>query len=101
MAVDCVERQCRNSASSAVMLHTSPMFIGSYKDSKEALHCNRRGGIGRSAAEVMLQAPPHPRKLLQREAVAGCEETKTASRPPGPQINAPAWVFCMSWCADL
>ena len=24
-----------------------------------------------------------------------------AKLPPGPQINIQAWVFCMSWCADL
>ena len=22
-------------------------------------------------------------------------------RPPGPQINTAAWVFCVSWCVDL
>ena len=22
-------------------------------------------------------------------------------RPPGPKLNMPAWVFCLSWCSDL
>ena len=31
----------------------------------------------------------------------GSTSSQSQCVPPGPKIYIPAWVFCMSWCADL
>ena len=41
-------------------------------------------------APAQLPAELRPRFRLDHGAV-----------PRAPQINTPAWVFCVSWCADF
>ena len=52
------------------------------------------GGGGHAAGAGCLCVPRGGRGDVRALCIARCA-------PPEPQINIPAWVFRMSWCADL
>ena len=60
----------------------------------------RRPG-NRSRAQPQPESTQHPRSGPFGGLRTQQPENNEIRCPPEPQINIPAWVFCVSWCANF